>query len=126
MDDESALLVLPLPSPYLHPNKAPRSRKGHIIKARLTRERRALAREIMLAEQIETGPWAEVEIRAAFYHRVNRRRDADNAISWLKATMDGIADAGIVSDDSSFRWESPEFKVDKTDPRVEILLIRKK
>lgn len=125
MNEESTLIVLPLPSKYLHPNRQPRSRKGFIIKGRLTKERRALAREMMVAERIETAPWEDVEVRIKYFFTCRRRRDKDNLLAWLKATMDGLADGGIVKDDSRFTYMPVEEEIDKLDPRVEILLVRK-
>ena len=48
-----------------------------------------------------------------------------NPLNVVKATMDGLADGGIVRDDSRFTYMPVEEEIDKLDPRVEILLIRK-
>ena len=56
------------------------------------------------------------------YHKTNRTRDEDNFIASLKATLDGIADAGLVANDSTFRFVGPiVWKIDKKNPRVELM-----
>lgn len=75
---------------------------------------------------LEDIPWERVDVSVVFYHKTKRRRDEDNAIGSLKAAYDGIVDAGLVGDDD---WKHmsrkiPEFRVDKTFPRVELLLER--
>lgn len=75
---------------------------------------------------LEDIPWERVDVSVVFYYKTKRRRDEDNAMGSLKAAYDGIVDAGLVGDDD---WEHmsrkiPEFRVDKTFPRVELLLER--
>ena len=63
----------------------------------------------------------EVLVRPSFFHRVNRRRDRDNALASLKAALDGVAEAlGI--DDSGFVVTPVRFFVDKSDVRVVLKL----
>ena len=64
--------------------------------------------------------WEGATLRPVFYWPMKRRRDDDNAN--VKAYRDGIADAGLVSDDSFIRAERPVFEVDAARPRVEIHL----
>jgi len=123
---ETVTVVMPLPSPYLHPNKAPRSRRGYIIKGKLTKERRALAERLATAQCVESAPWPAATVLARFYFTTNRKRDNDNLLAWLKASVDGIADAGIVSDDSCFTYLPVQSFIDKDCPRVEIDLINEK
>ena len=50
---------------------------------------------------LEVQPlWRLAECHATFY--LERRRDGDNLIAWLKATFDGLEDAGIVENDGNF------------------------
>lgn len=44
---------------------------------------------------------------ATFYFRVKRTRDADNLLASLKAAFDGLADAGLVRNDSELRHVTP-------------------
>jgi len=121
---ESVTIVLPLPSKYLHPNKTPRTRKGHIIKARLTRERRALCKALASAQALDSIPWEAATTQAHFFFEVNRKRDRDGLNAWLKATWDGIADAGVVKDDVDFIPLPPKSDIDKDCPRVEVTITR--
>jgi Holliday junction resolvase RusA-like endonuclease len=100
---------------------------GRFMKAAAAKKSRKLAKEAVENENIETSPWTAVVVRSRFYCRTARRRDEDNYQGMLKATYDGIVDAGLVIDDDSehMRKEPPEFKVDKINPRVEILIERK-
>jgi len=121
---ESVTIVLPLPSKYLHPNKTPRTRKGHIIKARLTRERRALCKALASAQALDSIPWEAATFQAHFFFETNRRRDADNLLAWCKSTVDGIADAGIITNDSNFTYPPVQSSIDKDCPRVEVTITR--
>ena len=121
---ESVTIVLPLPSKYLHPNKTPRTRKGHIIKARLTRERRALCKALATAQALDSIPWEAATFQAHFFFETNRRRDADNLLAWCKSTVDGIADAGIITNDSNFTYPPVQSSIDKDCPRVEVTITR--
>lgn len=123
---ESVTIVLPLPSPYLHPNKQPRTRKGHIIKAKLTRERRALCKALASAQSLDSIPWEEATLQAHFFFETNRRRDADNLLAWCKSTVDGIADAGIIINDSGFTYPPVQSSIDKDCPRLELTITRTK
>ena len=79
-------------------------------------------------EGIDSGPWEQSTIQAAFFHKQNRRRDEVNFLAMLKAAYDGIVDAGLIVDDDHKHLESlrPSFAVDKDHPRVEILIERVK
>jgi Holliday junction resolvase RusA-like endonuclease len=63
-------------------------------------------------------------MQAVFYWPDKRRRDDDNASASLKAYRDGVADAGLVSDDSSIRALPAVLDMDKQNPRVQITLTR--
>jgi len=56
-----------------------------------------------------------------FFSRANRR-DSDNLVASFKAARDGLADAGIVKDDSAFRVGSVAVGVDK-NPRLEVEIV---
>lgn len=66
-------------------------------------------------------PIAEADIVCVFYFKDKRRRDRDNLLASLKAAFDGIADAGIVSDDSSFRHQV-EIGEPCAEPYIEITI----
>ena len=66
--------------------------------------------------------WKRASARVMFFWADVRRRDPDNAMARLKSTWDGVADAGIVANDSGIWPERPEFRYDRTNPRVEIVI----
>ncbi len=57
-------------------------------------------------------PFARCRARADFRFRVQRRRDADNLMAWIKHTIDGLTDAAIWVDDAVVTWEPPTITVD--------------
>lgn len=126
--NESITIVLPLPNKCLQPNMAIGSIGGRFMKAAATKKYRKLAKEAVEAEQIESMPWNHVIVTAAFFHKVNRRRDPDNATGSLKATYDGIVDSGLVPDDDSkhMRRGEPTFEIDIKSPRIELTITRQK
>lgn len=111
---------MPLPSPWLHPNRQPGTRGGRMRKHRITRAYRAAACEAMAAVQVESAPWPTATVALTYYFKTNRKRDLDNLNSWFKAGFDGLADAGIVDDDSAFIPAPPSWEIDKLCPRIEI------
>jgi Holliday junction resolvase RusA-like endonuclease len=109
------VVVLPLPAGKLHPNGTRNRMERH----RLTAERRdAVCALVRTAGRRE--PMERAETEAVFYYATDRRRDSDGAASWLKATWDGIADAGVVVNDSGLRHLPPRMDIDRVRPRVEL------
>jgi hypothetical protein len=96
-------------------------------KAAATKKYRRLSRRAVEAEGIETCPWERAEGRAAFFHAQKRRRDGPNYNASLKAAIDGLVDAGLLSDDDHehFALLPPRFEIDKEHPRVELTIERK-
>ncbi len=124
---ESVKVTLPLPHRALSPNARVHWRE----KATATKAYRALAstsgREQIIG-QANAGRhewrWKSATAQATFFHTQNRRRDRDNLLASLKAAFDGIADAGIVADDSGITHLPVQCKIDKDSPRVEITITR--
>jgi len=118
-------IVLPLPAPALSPN----ARVHWAKKAKATKAYRNHAwSEAKTAtwdgSTYRPPRWERAEVRATFYFPDRRRRDRDNMLASLKSAFDGIADAGIVVNDSGLIPAPPEVRVDKTGiPRV-IITIR--
>lgn len=69
-----------------------------------------------------TPQWENVEVEIHAYYTVNRGRDADNLISSLKASLDGICQAGIIKNDKGVVWLPVVWLVDKLTPRIEIMI----
>ena len=97
------------------------------MKVAATRKARRIAKEAVEAEKLETLPWEKIKVQVAFYFKDKRRRDQRNFESMLKATYDGLVDAGLVVDDDyeHMKHEESTFAVDKINPRIEILIERK-
>jgi Holliday junction resolvase RusA-like endonuclease len=118
---------LPTPPAILNPNKTIGSRGGRMAKARaikIARKHAAdWARISMLERQIAPPPrWSNVSVRCLFFYPTRRRRDKDNALASMKAYFDGIADSGLVANDSAMTFEPVELLVDKMLPRVEVVI----
>jgi hypothetical protein len=125
MNTETVTIVLPLPSPYLSPNKPVMSRGGRMRKAAIAAKFRRLAKEACLAQEIE-GTWEKAIIHYAFYHSQNRRRDEANAIQSCKAMVDGCVDSKILADDDWKHLQTGRvtFEKDIENPRTELTLER--
>ncbi len=61
-------------------------------------------------------------LRIDWYHPTRRLLDRDNIIASSKAYIDGIVDAGVLSDDRDVTFEPVGRFVDKANPRVEITI----
>ena len=113
---QSVTVTLSLPPRALSPN----SRPHWAAKAKAAKAHRGeaflMTRHAMRQGQVLDTTGA-VLVRPSFFHRVNRRRDRDNATASLKAALDGIAEA-LGMDDSGFVVAPVRFFVDKKDVRV--------
>ena len=112
----SITIVLPLPDKCLSPN----ARVHWAKKAKVVKSYRWEAQWKVRAKVASRPLWEKASYKARFYFPDNRRRDADNAIASIKSVLDGVADAGLVVNDSGLWPERPEFHVDKENPRLEI------
>lgn len=111
-------ITLPLPAACLSPNA-----RGHWgARQRATKSLRSASnitatvtmRDLMLWRT----DWPTATVRCVFYWPDKRRRDKDNAVSSMKAAFDGLADAGVVVNDSGLTHLPCEMLVDKFNPRV--------
>jgi len=110
-------IVLPLPDKCLSPNaRVHWAKKARVVKA----YRDCAAWEVIKATRPANPLWSKAKYTARFYFPDARRRDADNAMASIKSALDGVADAGLVVNDSGLWPESPEIHVDKENPRLEI------
>jgi len=113
----SITIVLPLPDKCLSPNaRCHWAKKAKIVKSYRERAKWFCFKEIVTLKE----SWKRAKYTARFYFPTSRRRDADNAIASLKSALDGVADAGLVVNDSGLWPERPEFYTDKDNPRLEI------
>lgn len=117
MEAPSLAVRLPLPPPRLSPN----ARTHWRPKARATRSYRTAAafyaRDAMATAGIRGG-WTDAEVQAQFFFPTSHRRDADNLLASLKAAFDGLADAGVVTNDRNLIHLPVMQSKDRDDPRV--------
>ena len=113
----SRVIVLPLPPRELSPNARPH----WAAKARAVKHYREAAYLSSLAER-PARPMHAARVTARFFFRNRRRRDRDNLLASLKPAFDGIADARVVANDAGMIHMPVEQYVDRTDPRVEIVV----
>lgn len=90
-------IELPLPSRLLHPNARPH----YMAKAKQTKQHRQWAATSASLMRCDREPWEAVTVLCQFTFRDKRTRDKDNLLSWCKAYFDGIADVGVVRNDSA-------------------------
>lgn len=113
----SVSINLPLPPDILRPNRIGGANKYAVSRAR--RETRALAchfacqawHDRPITPQPGGTPlwspcpvWSHVRARVTF-SGIRGRMDGTNAHAWLKATVDGIADALMGGDDHGWSWD---------------------
>jgi len=91
-----------------------------------TKRYRRLSREATQEEGIESGPWELASCFAVFYHKQKRRRDDVNHLAMLKPAYDGMVEARLLEDDDSehLKTLTPEFRIDRQFPRVELTITR--
>lgn len=115
----SVTIRLPLPSRELSPNGRFHWRSSARAKkfARLTAK---YATEAQAGFARAGGEMAKATCEARFYFKQDRRRDRDNLLASLKAYFDGVADAGLVRNDSDMTYLPVVVAIDRTNPRVEL------
>lgn len=116
-------IVLDLPPDEIHPNarKHWSKRVDPVATSRLYAKLHAINSMNRLG-WMQAPRWTEAETRTTFYFSTKRRRDRDNCGAWLKPYWDGIADAGVIANDSGFIHHPPTLLIDKDRPRVEIVI----
>ena len=113
-------ITIPLPDASLSPNS--RSHWGK--KARHTKDYRNAAMLATKAALQRTRPpgWLKAECKVSAFYAVSRRRDTDNLIASLKSAFDGIADTGVISNDSGLVHLPAIIGKDTRNPRIEITI----
>lgn len=128
MNITSVTIRLVLPHAMLSPN-ASRGMTvgGRRWRARLVKEyrRSAYIAAIDAMGIFEEPPyWTAAHCTTAFFFPDLRHRDLDNAQASIKPAFDGIADAGLIVDDSVLTHDAPKAQLDRQNPRVELTFTR--
>jgi len=89
------IVALPWPNRYLSPN----ARVHHMVKSKVSREHRAFAKVLATRAEFKTLKNPVLCIQPIVVTR--HRRDIDNVIAGLKASLDGLTDADWWDDDSN-------------------------
>ena len=111
-------LTVSIPDPCLNPNK-----KAHWAKEGKARKKsKEDAYFVCLGSQLAGMLWDTASTDIVYYHNCVRVRDGDNHLAMLKGVFDGFAAAFVVKNDSGFRHNPVQFKIDKENPRVEITI----
>lgn len=115
-------ITLPLPPRTLSPN----GRSHWATKARAVKKYRADAKLAAVHAMNEAGlhppMWERATAAITVYKRTAHKGDSDNITASLKAGFDGIADAGVIANDSGLTPLPPTVIKDANNPRVEIVL----
>lgn len=114
----SITVTFPLPERAVSQN----GRKGIWAKAAATKKQRTDA-GIECLKATEYAPrWKRATLGIKAFFKDGNHPDPMNFIGSLKATIDGIEDAGIVEDDKGLWPLRPVFATDKENPRVELTI----
>lgn len=120
---DAVTITLPLPDPAVSGNQRGHSRH----KAAAVKAYRELSHGLTIQAVGRNRPrWESAVLTLRFYWPDNRRRDELNAAHGCKPAIDGMVDAGIITDDcwQVLRLGGIECGIDRANPRVE-LTIRK-
>jgi crossover junction endodeoxyribonuclease RusA len=110
---EPVTITLPLPDRKLSPN----SRTHWAAKAKAVKAARAYAAWQTVGNRLGLDA---ATITVTPYYRDRRRHDSDNLLASLKPSIDGLVDAGLLTDDNRVTYTVHPAQVDKLRPRVEI------
>lgn len=112
------IVVVSIPHPCLSPNARPHWAQKAKAKATARAEAALMARQAI--GRRKAPRWELADVRVTWYAATRRVQDGDNALARLKATMDGMADAGVVGNDRGFIYHPIRFECDPKTPRVQI------
>ena len=122
---QAVVIELDLPPRCLSPN----ARAHYFTRASAVKRYRTLAMwctvEAMAKAGLSTNGchWQQVTVQCTFRFAQRRRRDKDNLLASMKAAFDGIADSGLVVDDSAMTHLPVEISIDPTRPSQVIVTI---
>lgn len=115
-------ITLPLPHKHLSPNARVHWCQVANAKKRARRDAKYEAIAEMANIQLSAPKLESARVEYRFYFKTKARHDADNAIASMKASLDGLTDAGLWVDDSRVTMLPPVLGCDPLRPRVEVVV----
>lgn len=114
-------VCIPLPDRAVSQN----SRSHYMVKANATKLQRGIARIQCVKALKGSAPprWEKASVQIHAYFKTKTHPDPANFIGSLKATFDGLEDAGVVANDKNLWPERPFFGTDRDHPHV-MLIVR--
>jgi hypothetical protein len=121
----SYTITLPLPHKHLSPNGRPHWR----AKAKATKAARCkCSLETVLATKafaVQHQPrWKTATVLIRAYFKDARKRDKYNNQAACMAYFDGLADAGLIDNDSGLTHLPMVVAIDKKNPRIEMVVTK--
>lgn len=116
------VIDLPIPPKAAHPNKSARNWRAKAGAKQTQRHTSKLIAMCYMRTSKLQFPWKRAKCQAHFV--VATKHDEDNLVHWLKATFDGLQDAGLIVNDSGLTHERPTqvSKRDKTKHGVTLTI----
>lgn len=129
---QELVITIPVPPKETNPNERPYTDRGAQAKVRAAKRQRYDAMLAALAEMNEPGRphkprWPKATLQATFYRpgRQSKLMDLDNCAAWLKNSIDGLADAGVILNDAGLVPLPPSQVIgDAAETRCVVLTIR--
>lgn len=108
-------ITIPWPGKYNNPN----SRPPHwAVKASHVSQARRDSFLACAAHPKRPIGWTRARVNVTAYHKTRRFKDPQNIIAALKASIDGIEDAGVIENDNGLEWGPVTRLKDRDNPRV--------
>lgn len=102
----SLTVTIPWPPKQKHPNSRAHWRSQ--MAAKKTQRGSAVLAVLEALDGRAKPMWKRASVRPVFHLPYRgQRHDPDNLIAWLKASIDGLRDAGLIADDNAVRYEEP-------------------
>lgn len=125
-------IILPLPHKHLSPNARPHWRaKAKATKAARWTANTETVKEILIHAIFSTDQssmrlprWKTATVLIRAYFKDARKRDKDNIQASCKAYFDGLADAGLIDNDSGLTHLPMVVAIDKKNPRLELVVTK--
>lgn len=108
---------LPTANEQIKADRNPKYSAGSILK------REATQLVALYAKSQLQGNYERIKLNITYYC-INKKKDPDNIAFAKKYILDGLQEAGVIKNDGWSEissWEE-SFKVDKKDPRIEVVI----